>query len=728
MIALALLLATAPPPSTPLPSPSPAVTAPPVDAVINQAQLQTFVLDKLDYDARYFAQVLTLHGQGRAVGKLSPSQMSAEVARARRLSPVLARVQQERAAFVAGTRAFTLPSDDAAFREYTNLLAILNMAFAQQHDEPASVLRNGARVVVKGKEDLGRVRGADSAYYVEIYRRYFFLMSQASFETGDDAAALGWLSRLEGEAELVALKQDQAQQESAAVTRSKRIAELKKRPLAVAPFDAPAGDEGLSWVKRGLADILQNDLSEASNLVVVERSRLEAVADEVALALAGFTAGRDVAQAGSLTGAQTLVIGSVSRRPGVDGRLGVLVRLVDADTGEVLASATGDGAEADLIVIARTALVDVLTAAGFDDGLLTDAVNARHPPAVSAIKALQQARLLLATRSKDARALYEQAVKEDPALASLYEQLKERFADVAATVAVLPIANLSGRPDDAWRSVGVSEALASDLPRFGFTLVERQRLHDVTDEDAVVARGMVDVTEAQGVGQRLSADFVVIGSLLRQAPRLRADLRFVEVKTGTVVYATSAENDDDDLVLLLRSLSREVATRFSTSVSEETLGQLAAARLSPADFERQAKAQLAKDALDKNRRVAAKDDDADDDVPAPVLPWVATGALTAGAVVAATGFLIGVPLSGRAQQLHGAASLLPENAEGAAALRTERDDAALWSNVFVVTGWIGALVASIGAATLAVDALAPSEEATATTESTTTAPLATASR
>jgi TolB-like protein len=214
----------------------------------------------------------------------------------------------------------------------------------------------------------------------------------------------------------------------------------------------------------------------------------------------------------------------------------------------------------------------------------------------------------------------------------MFEDLKSQFSGVAATVALMPLVNAGGAPEDLWMIQGTAEALSADLPKIGFTMIERQRLAAIFGERRIGQ--IVDPDSARNMGQALSADFVVLGSLIHQKPRLRADVRFVDVRTGVVAATVSAEDGRDDLMQLLLALSTAIARRFNEKLSQDTLNQLAAKRMTPAEFERFARQELAKESLRAQLRPTSVEG------PSRAPFWGAVAGVLGGSGLAAGGFLL----------------------------------------------------------------------------------------
>jgi len=256
-------------------------------------------------------------------------------------------------------------------------------------------------------------------------------------------------------------------------------------------------------------------------------------------------------------------------------------------------------------------------------------------------------------------------------------------------VAVLPFVNASGSPEDLWMIQGAAEALSADLPKIGFTLVERGRLAAVYGERQLGQ--IVDPDSARKMGQAVAADFVVLGSLIHQKPRLRADVRFVDVRTGVVAATVSAEDARDDFMQLLLSLSTAIARRFNEKLSQQTLDQLAGKRMSREEFERFARQELAKDSL----RIGTRPTSVEGPSRAPF--WAAVAGTVGGAALAATGFLVANTHTNAAaydEALERVAGSASEQTTLEAARSSEKSKSDLWT----VVGFagVGVSVASIG--------------------------------
>src|SRR5687768_15084748 len=118
----------------------------------------------------------------------------------------------------------------------------------------------------------------------------------------------------------------QLQSRLAALTRRERAAEAKRvveqeqaltsnpgspTTVAVLPLRFSGSDSSLRPLERGFAELLTTDLARSNQLTVVERTRIQAVLDELALQQSGQTDSATNVRAGRLLQAGRIVQGSI---------------------------------------------------------------------------------------------------------------------------------------------------------------------------------------------------------------------------------------------------------------------------------------------------------------------------------------------------------------------------------------------------------------------------------
>jgi TolB-like protein len=110
-------------------------------------------------------------------------------------------------------------------------------------------------------------------------------------------------------------------------------ARIPARSIAILPFDTPASDTLLGPLSYALSDLLLTDLATSPQLMFVERTNMDAMLRELALAESGASDPRTAPRVGRLIGARRLLIGSVFR-VGQD-QLTIQARVVDVIAGTV---------------------------------------------------------------------------------------------------------------------------------------------------------------------------------------------------------------------------------------------------------------------------------------------------------------------------------------------------------------------------------------------------------
>lgn len=110
--------------------------------------------------------------------------------------------------------------------------------------------------------------------------------------------------------------------------------------LAVTFFDTNTTDERLAPLGTGLAAMLITDLSPLESLTVVERARMSAILDEIALQASPYVDQKTAVQVGKGLGAEWVLTGAVAT---LADALRIDARLVEVGTGKVLEAASVTG-------------------------------------------------------------------------------------------------------------------------------------------------------------------------------------------------------------------------------------------------------------------------------------------------------------------------------------------------------------------------------------------------
>lgn len=187
---------------------------------------------------------------------------------------------------------------------------LLMRAFEQDDDDPKTLFYLGLAT-----ERIGRLDHA-----LRLYERY-----------PDVPASSPYRKPMRGRHEWVLreMVREQVAQEVPRCLNQNACDPAEPSTVAVLPLSYQGGDTRYAVVGRGLAELVSIDLSSVRQLTVVERVRLQAVLDEIALGQTGAVDPNSAPQVGRLLGAGQIVGGAYSVAGGRD--LSFSTRLASAD-------------------------------------------------------------------------------------------------------------------------------------------------------------------------------------------------------------------------------------------------------------------------------------------------------------------------------------------------------------------------------------------------------------
>jgi TolB-like protein len=187
--------------------------------------------------------------------------------------------------------------------------------------------------------------------------------------------------------------------------------------MAVLPLAKGTGDQAWDGLGGALAGMLTSDLGDLPTYQLVERDRLDAVLDELALGRSGFIDPHTAQKLGQGVGADTLLTGRYSL---VGDQLLLDARVVEVRSGRILAAADAQGPLTDFVAVEKELVTDLLD--GLDvhlDGVATRRLMVRAPTeAWEAFHAYGDGvDAQAAGRVEDARVAFEAALQKDPEFA-----------------------------------------------------------------------------------------------------------------------------------------------------------------------------------------------------------------------------------------------------------------------------------------------------------------------
>ena len=138
-------------------------------------------------------------------------------------------------------------------------------------------------------------------------------------------------------------------------------------------------------------------------------------------------------------------------------------------------------------------------------------------------------------------------------------------------LAILPFDNLSRDPDQEFFSDGLTEEMIAQAGK-----LNRDRL-------AVVARNSVarytdSKLSAREIGRELNADYLLQGSVRRDADRARISVQLIQAQTQTVVWTETYDRDLKDVLEVQDSVVRSIAGEIHVALSEEEMAPAASSR------------------------------------------------------------------------------------------------------------------------------------------------------
>jgi len=137
------------------------------------------------------------------------------------------------------------------------------------------------------------------------------------------------------------------------------------------------------------------------------------------------------------------------------------------------------------------------------------------------------------------------------------------------SIAVLPLDNVSGNPDEDYFVAGMHQALITDLARIGL--------------QKVIAKASTDTFKGttkplRDVGRELGVDGLVTGAVVRAGDRIQISAQLVNAETGAVVWANRYERMTGDVLALQNDIVAAIAREVRATLTPEQTARLTNAR------------------------------------------------------------------------------------------------------------------------------------------------------
>ncbi len=146
---------------------------------------------------------------------------------------------------------------------------------------------------------------------------------------------------------------------------------------------------------------------------------------------------------------------------------------------------------------------------------------------------------------------------------------------VAATVAVLNFANLTGNAADDWVGQGIAESLTADLTHIrSIAVVPREQIFELQRSLNEIGR-RIDERQAIELGRRLGATVTVSGAYQRLGDRIRITAQAIEVADGRQLATVKLDGRLDELFELQDRLVAELIDAARVHVGQQDLSAIA---------------------------------------------------------------------------------------------------------------------------------------------------------
>ncbi len=136
-------------------------------------------------------------------------------------------------------------------------------------------------------------------------------------------------------------------------------------------------------------------------------------------------------------------------------------------------------------------------------------------------------------------------------------------------VAVMPFRNASGEARLEWLSLGIAEAMTSDLRKIhAFRVVERTQVERALGE-LKLQKGDDPQARAAELGKLVGARLLVVGGYQVSGQSARLTARFVDVETGVVENAAKVTGPLKQIFALEDQIVDQLTARYRVPVSKE---------------------------------------------------------------------------------------------------------------------------------------------------------------
>ncbi|MFC1652587.1 protein kinase [Planctomycetota bacterium] len=137
------------------------------------------------------------------------------------------------------------------------------------------------------------------------------------------------------------------------------------------------------------------------------------------------------------------------------------------------------------------------------------------------------------------------------------------------SLAILPLQNLTGDPNQEYFADGMTDALIADLGKIG-ALQVRSRTSIMQYKDAQ--------KPLSAIARELKVDAVIEGSVMRVGEQVRITTQLIHAPTDTRLWGESYERDLRDILSLFNEIARSIASKIEITLTPDQEARLAIGR------------------------------------------------------------------------------------------------------------------------------------------------------
>ncbi|AWB66619.1 hypothetical protein C2869_09330 [Saccharobesus litoralis] len=108
----------------------------------------------------------------------------------------------------------------------------------------------------------------------------------------------------------------------------------------------------------------------------------------------------------------------------------------------------------------------------------------------------------------------------------------------------------------------VPDLLTASLSQLPITIVERQKLLEILNEQKLSSSQLADESTRIRLGKLLGAQYMLFGTYLKIGPQAQMELRIVNTETTEIVATASAEQGHNDLLTTTETISQQLSLSF----------------------------------------------------------------------------------------------------------------------------------------------------------------------